>query len=67
MIVKNFNLVSEFSDYINEVLKKTYNNNEGFIIAVAKDAKALNSKLLEMKNKNSVHIKRRQPLRCLFV
>jgi hypothetical protein len=35
------------------VLKHTYNNNEGFIIAIAKDAKALNNKLIEMKTKNA--------------
>jgi hypothetical protein len=46
--------VSEVSNYLNEVLKLTYNNNEGFIVAVAKDAKALNARLLEMKNRNAI-------------
>jgi hypothetical protein len=46
-------LVSQITDYLNEKLKTTYNNNEAFILSVAKDAKALNARLHEAKVKSS--------------
>ena len=36
-------------EYINDLLRSHYNNNEGFIIGIAKDCKTLNSKMNELK------------------
>jgi hypothetical protein len=36
-------------EYINSLLKDTYNNNEGFIFNIAKDCKNLNAKMNEIK------------------